>query len=48
MDNIDNHLQNMPGLYLGGNYRCGVAIGDCIEYGCNIASEIEKYITSLA
>jgi protoporphyrinogen oxidase len=47
MDNIDSRLQKLPGLYLGGNYRCGVSIGDCIEYGHEIANQIEKYITSL-
>lgn len=34
-----------PGLYLGGNYRNGVSVGDCVASGEQIADRVEAYIT---
>ena len=45
MIRIDKKLQHYPGLFLGGNYRCGVSVGDCLEYGCRVADELEHYLT---
>ncbi len=34
-----------PGLYLGGNYRNGVSVGDCVASGEQIADRVAAYIT---
>ena len=45
INDLDKDKINNPGLFLGGNYRTGVAFGDCIQYGVDVAKEVENYIT---
>ena len=40
----DEGLQKHPGLFLGGNYVCGVAFGSCVEWGVNTAPKIMEYL----
>ncbi|WP_411282040.1 protoporphyrinogen oxidase [Gemmatimonas sp.] len=34
-----------PGLYLAGNYRNGVSVGDCVASGQQIAGQVARYLT---
>ena len=34
-----------PGLYLAGNYRNGVSVGDCVSSGQQIAQRVARYLT---
>ncbi|CEM28741.1 unnamed protein product [Vitrella brassicaformis CCMP3155] len=39
-------IAQVPGLFVGGNFKCGVAIGDCVEYGQTTADEMIAFIES--
>ncbi len=44
MKALEIGLKRTPGLELSGNYRTGVAIGDCIEYGYNQAETVKQFL----
>lgn len=44
---VDAGVKELPGLFLGGNYRTGVAFGDCVQYGADVANDVTGFISSL-
>ncbi len=46
LDRIKEAEQHKPGLFLGGNYRSGIAFGDCVQFGSTVARDIAKYLST--
>jgi protoporphyrinogen/coproporphyrinogen III oxidase len=44
-DAADTTEQQNPGLYLAGNYRNGVSVGDCVASGQQVAERVAAYLT---
>ncbi|MEG4325100.1 protoporphyrinogen oxidase, partial [Microcoleus sp. herbarium5] len=44
LQQIDEGLKSLPGLYLCSNYVGGVALGDCVRRGFDRAREVGKYL----
>lgn len=44
-DAADETERSNPGLYLAGNYRNGVSVGDCVASGQQIAQRVATYLT---
>lgn len=47
LDNARNALSNggFKGLFLGGNYVSGVALGRCVEGAYEVAAEVTDYLS---
>jgi hypothetical protein len=41
---LESGLEAAPGLLLAGNFRTGVAFGDCVQYGYEEAQKIAAYL----
>jgi len=48
LDKLDQFESKFPGCYLGGNYRTGVAFGDCVQFGLDQANTIRSYLDNLS
>lgn len=44
LKSLESGCKKVPGMFLGGNYRTGVAFGDCIQYGYDVANEATKFL----
>ncbi|MBW4681817.1 MAG: protoporphyrinogen oxidase [Microcoleus vaginatus WJT46-NPBG5] len=44
LEQIEQGLRQLPGLYLCGNYTDGVALGDCVRRGLDCASVVGQYL----
>ena len=46
LQQIENGLKSLPGLYLCSNYLGGVALGDCVRRGFERAQEVREYLNN--
>ena len=46
LEKIEREEAKVGGLWLGGNYRTGVAFGDCVKYGLDQATVIREYLNA--
>jgi oxygen-dependent protoporphyrinogen oxidase len=44
LEALEKDEKKCPGFFLGGNYRTGVAFGDCVAFGLNEAKRIAEYL----
>jgi len=43
---VERDEAKVPGLFLGGNYRTGVAFGDCVQYGLDEAKRMATFLAT--
>lgn len=46
MQKVEEGTKKYKGLFLGGNYKTGVAFGDCVQYGADIAAVVSEELKS--
>ena len=46
MQKLNDDLESLPGLFLGGNHMSGVAFGDCVLWGKETAPKIVEFVSS--
>ena len=44
LQQVENGLKSLPGVYLCSNYVGGVALGDCVRWGFERAIEVSEYL----
>ena len=44
LEAIEDEERKVPGLYLGGNWRTGVAVGDCVDFGLKESAKIADFL----
>ena len=44
LSQMNEAVKKTPGLFLGGNYKTGVAFGDCVQYGADVAKEVLSFV----
>lgn len=46
LQRVEEGAKRLPGLFLGGNYRTGVAFGDCVQYGADVAKDVTSFLAA--
>jgi len=44
LERVEKGCEKTPGLYLGGNFKTGVAFGDCVQYGADVAKQASAFL----
>ena len=44
LERVAQGEKTQSGLFLGGNYKTGVAFGDCVVYGNEVANKIANFV----
>jgi len=44
LQQVENGLKSLPGVYLCSNYVGGIALGDCVRWGFERAIEVSEYL----